>query len=865
MLPFQNPDLPLESRVSSFLSLLTVEEKVGQLMNAAPAVPRLGFPSYDWWNEGLHGVARAGLATVFPQAIGLAATWDAPLMFRVATAISTEARAKHHDALRQGRTGIYEGLTFWSPNINILRDPRWGRGMETYGEDPFLTGRLAVQFVRGMQGDDPRYLRVVATPKHFAVHSGPEGGRHGFDAVPTEHDLWDTYLPAFEAAVVEGGAWSVMCAYNRLGGSPACGDRRLLQEILREGWGFPGYVVSDCDAVDDIRAGHRLTADSAEAAAMGLRAGTDLNCGRAYASLPDAVRRGLVSERDVDTSLARLLRARFRLGMFDPPARVPYAATPITENDSPAHRALALEAARKSVVLLRNEGGALPLRRDLRAIAVIGPSADDEDVLLGNYNGVPREPVTPLAGIRRKVAGGRADERTRGRADSTGATQVLFAQGSDWAAATPVLRAVPASALVLTGAYFATHDFTGEPVATRVDSVLDFTWWEASPLPGVPADSFSVRWTGMLVAPVTGRYALGLRGLGEAKLVLDDSTLVQFSDRHVVLTESKAVDLVAGQPRRIRVEYADRRAYASIQLVWAMPRAGLQAEAVAAAARADAVVMVLGLSPRLEGEELPVQVPGFDRGDRTDLDLPAEQDALLRAVVATGKPVVLVLLNGSALSIGWAAEHVGAIVEAWYPGQAAGDALADVLFGDANPGGRLPVTFYRSVDQLPPFSDYGMEGRTYRYFRGDVLFPFGYGLSYTRFRYRDLEAAPEIRAGDSLAVSVEVENAGAVEGDEVVQVYLSAAGAAAPAPIRWLAGFERITLRPGERRRVVFALAPRALSLVDGAGERAVAPGSYTISVGGKQPGFLGLADAATTEVLTTRVRVTGAPVVIPR
>jgi beta-glucosidase len=864
--------------VTSLLSLLTVEEKVGQLMSAAPSVPRLGILAYDWWNEGLHGVARAGLATVFPQAIGLAATWDASLMFRVATALSTEARAKHHDALRHGRTGIYEGLTFWSPNINILRDPRWGRGMETYGEDPFLTGRLAAQFVRGMQGDDLRYLRVVATPKHFAVHSGPEGGRHGFDAVATEHDLWDTYLPAFEAAVVEGGAWSVMCAYNRLGGSPACGDRRLLQEILRDGWGFPGYVVSDCDAVDDIRAGHRLTADSAEAAAMGLRAGTDLNCGRAYASLPDAVRRGLVGERDVDTSLARLLRARFRLGMFDPPARVPYAATPITANDSPAHRALALEAARKSVVLLRNEGGALPLRRDLRAIAVIGPSADDEDVLLGNYNGIPREPVTPLAGIRRKVA-------EIARASGAAPAEVLYAQGSDWAAATPVLRVVPSSALApeaagaapprsgahgLTGAYYATHDCSGPPVATRVDPALDFTWWEEPPLPGVPADSFSVRWTGMLVAPVTGRYALGLRGLGGATLVLDDSTVVQWSDRHVVLTESQDVDLVAGQPRRIRVEYVDRRAFASIQLVWAMPRAGLQAEAVAAAGRADAVVLVLGLSPRLEGEELPVRVPGFDRGDRTDLELPAEQDALLRAVVATGKPVVLVLLNGGALSVGWAAEHVPAIVEAWYPGQAAGEALADVLFGDANPGGRLPVTFYRSVDQLPPFADYGMEGRTYRYFRGEVLFPFGHGLSYTRFRYRDLRVAggasdAAVRAGDSLAVSVEVENAGAMEGDEVVQVYVSALDAPAVAPVRWLAGFERIALQPGERRRVTFTLAPRALSLVDGAGERAVAPGRYDISVGGKQPGFSGLADAATTEVLTTRVQVTGARAVIRR
>ncbi len=878
MLPFQDPDLPLESRVGDLTGRLTLDEKVAQLQNAAPAIARLGIPAYDWWNEGLHGVARAGLATVFPQAIGLAATWDTALMLRVATAIATEARAKHHDALRHGRQGIYEGLTFWSPNINIFRDPRWGRGMETYGEDPFLTARLAVAFVRGMQGNDPRYLRVVATPKHFAVHSGPEAGRHAFDAAVSEHDLWDTYLPAFEAAVVEGGAWSVMCAYNRLGGVPACGNRRLLQEVLRDGWRFPGYVVSDCDAVDDIRAGHRLTADSAEAAAMGLRAGTDLNCGRAYAALGEAVRRGLVSEGDVDASLARLLRARFRLGMFDPDGRVPYAATPLSENDSPAPRALALEAARKSIVLLTN-GGVLPLRRDVHTIAVIGPSADDEDILLGNYNGIPREPVTPLAGIRR-------------RAEALGA-RVVYAQGSDWAPSTPVLRPVPSSALRadsagqgapgLAAAYFPTHDFSGAPAVSRVDSALDFNWWEGAPAPGVPADSFSVRWTGTLLAPVSGRYALGLRGLGGAKLVLDDSTVVEWTDRHVVLTQWKDVDLVAGQPRRIRVEYFDRRAYASIQLVWGPPRPDLQSEAVRVAQSADAVVMVVGLSPRLEGEELPVRVPGFASGDRTDLEIPAQQDSLIRAVVATGKPVVVVLLNGSALAANWAAEHAGALVEAWYPGQAAGTAIAEVLFGDVSPAGRLPVTFYRSVDQLPPFTDYRMEGRTYRYFRGDVLFPFGHGLSFTRFRYRDLriaeraaasaasaaagdaEVTPEIRVGDSVQVSVQVENAGSVASDEVVQLYVSAVDGGATAPVRSLAGFQRIFLQAGERRPVSFTLAPRALSLVDDAGQRFVAPGTYEVSVGGKQPGFRGLADAATTEALTTRVRVAGARVAIPR
>ncbi|MEK7668954.1 MAG: glycoside hydrolase family 3 C-terminal domain-containing protein [Gemmatimonadota bacterium] len=866
--PFQDPDLPLETRLTSLVSLLTVDEKVGQLMNAAPAVERLGIPAYDWWNEALHGVARAGRATVFPQAIGLAATWDTTLMFRVATAISVEARAKHHESLRQGRHGIYEGLTFWSPNINIFRDPRWGRGMETYGEDPFLSGRQAVAFVRGIQGDDPRYLRAVATPKHYAVHSGPEPDRHRFDAVVGERDLRETYLPAFEAAVTEGGAWSVMCAYNRVDGAPACGSRRLLQEILREEWGFPGYVVSDCGAIDDIRDGHRLTRDSAEAAAMGLRAGTDLECGRAYRALGDAVRRGLITEQDLDVALRRLFRARFRLGMFDPPERVPFASIPYRENDSPAHRALAIEAARRSLVLLKNAGGLLPLRRDLRTLAVIGPNADDVDVLLGNYNGQPSAPVTPVEGIRR-AAGSRM--------------RVLSAQGSDWAVGMPVLRVVPHWALRvaadgqgaqgLAGAYYDNQEFTGAPVATRTDAALDFTWWEDAPVRGMRADSFSVRWSGALVPPVTGRYAVGLRAQGGVRLFLGDSLLLEWSDRHVVVTQWASVDLVAGVPRPIRVEYFDRRADASVQLVWSVPDPRLREEAVATAMGADAVVMVLGLSPRLEGEEMPVAVPGFSGGDRTDVALPAPQQELLEAVVATGKPVVLVLLNGSALGVTWAAEHVAAIVEAWYPGQAAGTAIADVLFGAANPAGRLPVTFYRSVEQVPPFTEYGMAGRTYRYFRGEPLFPFGHGLSYTRFRYRDLRIAgaptsgapPAVRAGDSVTVSVEVENAGAVLGEEVVQLYVTDLEASVPVPVRSLQGFVRIALQPGQRHRVAFTLAPRQLSLIDTAGRRVVEPGTFEIGVGGKQPGFRGVADAATTEVRTGRFEVVGAPFPVPR
>jgi beta-glucosidase len=845
-LPFLDATLATEARVRDLIGRMTLEEKASQLQHQSAAIPRLGIPAYDWWNEGLHGVARAGRATVFPQAIGLAATWDSALIHRVATVISDEARAKHHEAARQGRRGIYEGLTFWSPNLNIFRDPRWGRGMETYGEDPYLAGRLAVAFVRGMQGDDPHYLKTIATPKHYAVHSGPEPDRHRFDAVVSPSDLWGTYLPHFETAIVEGGAESVMCAYNRVFGDPACASRLLLQDVLRDRWRFAGYVVSDCWAISDFHSFHGVAADEVEAAAQALRAGTDLSCGPEYRSLVAAVERGLVTEAQVDTALARLLRARFRLGMFDPPDLVPWAraaeALPSAAAlvDDPRHRALAREAAVKSIVLLKNDG-LLPLRKDLRTIAVIGPNADDVDLLLGNYNGLPTAPVTPLQGIRDAVDPG---------------TTVLYARGSDVAPGMPTLTVVPAAALRdVRGAYHAGHGFPGAPVATRADPAIDFTWWDGAPAPGLPADSFSVRWTGTLVPPASGRYALGVRAFGGARLFLEDSLLVEFSDRHVVLTQWATVDLVAGDARALRVEYFDRRADALVQLVWAPPDPRPREDAVAAARRADVVVMMLGLSPRLEGEEMPVDVPGFAGGDRVTLGLPAPQDSLLRAVVATGTPVVLVLLNGSALAIPWAAEHVAAILEAWYPGQAAGEALADVLFGDVSPGGRLPITVYRSADDLPPFDDYRMRGRTYRYFTGEPLFPFGHGLSYTTFRYRELRVPSAARRGDTISVSVEVENTGGVTADEVVQLYVSRLEASAPVPIRSLQGFRRITLRAGERRRVAFTLTPRQLALVDEDGRYVVEPGRFTISVGGKQPGFRGRADAATTGVVEGGMR----------
>jgi beta-glucosidase len=819
---YKDPHQPLEKRVDDLLSRMTLEEKASQMLSASPAIERLGIPAYDWWNECLHGVARAGRATVFPEPIGMAATWDTGLLLRIATAISDEARAKHHEFVRRGKRGIYQGLTFWTPNINLFRDPRWGRGMETYGEDPYLTGRMAVQFIRGLQGDDPRYLKTVATAKHYAVHSGPESTRHTFDARVDEQDLRDTYLPQFQAAVKEGGAFSVMCAYNSVDGLPACANPRLLGNILREEWSFPGYVVSDCGAIGDIYQGHKAARNAAEGVAMAMRAGCDLDCGLEYENIVPAVRQGLLSEKDVDTAVRRLLTARFKLGMFDPPEMVPWARIPYSVNDSEPHHELALQAARESIVLLKNEHGALPLSKSLKTIAVIGPNADSVEVLLGNYNGEPSNPVTPLEGIRQKVLTG---------------TRVLYARGSDLAEGMPLFETVPASALFtsdgadrrsgLAAEYFNTSNFNGRayigkafvsqamrkaatipsnppPLFTRVDPQVNFDWRDGAPRPDMDDDNFGVRWTGYLSAPVSGKYQLGATGLNSYELYLDGKPLVQRDNVHERAYEWKTVDLEAGKLYPIRVDFHEVHGDADIRLVWALPHGSYEDEALKIARQADVVLMFLGLSPRLEGEEMRVPVEGFSGGDRVRLGIPRVQEQLLQRVSGVGKPVVLVLLNGSAVAVNWAREHVPAIVELWYPGQAGGTALADALFGDYNPSGRLPVTFYKSEDQLPAFDNYSMKGRTYRYFEGEPLYPFGYGLSYTAFSYRNLRLPREARAGGSVKVSVEVENSGKRAGDEVVQLYVKH-----PGVVRELQGFERVSLRPGEHKTVEFAWAPR--------------------------------------------------------
>ncbi len=806
---YLDPDLSAEARADNLVARMTLEEKVSQMLDIAPAIPRLGVPEYNWWNEALHGVARSGLATSFPQAIGFAATWDEDLVLRMATAISDEARAKHHDYERKGKRLRYQGLTIWSPNINIFRDPRWGRGQETYGEDPFLTGSMAVQFVHGLQGNDPKYFKTIATVKHFVVHSGPEPERHGFDAVVNERDFRETYTPAFHMGIQQGGAYSLMCAYNRVNGEAACGSKYLLEDILRKEWGFPGYIVSDCWALDDIHKNHKVTKTPVEAAALSLKSGTDLECGtNVYPFLVDAVKKGLVSEAQIDTAVKRLYTARFKLGMFDPVKRVKYAQIPYSVVDSESHKKLAREVARKSMVLLKNDGDVLPLKKDLGTLAVIGPNSDQWMVLLGNYNGVPSDVVTPLRGIREAVSP---------------QTKVLYARGSELADGFPMFETVPGDVLYaadgktpgLKVEYFDNGEMKGEALYSETMRAVDVNWRDAAPRAGMNEDDFGVRWSGVLKPRKTGLYRLGTIATMKFAFYLDGKELFrsnyhfhnELGDPRVEAAETP-VKLEAGKTYQIRLDAQETYGEALFQFVWSTPTSEkeLNKEALDAAAKADAVVMFLGLTPRLEGEEMKVEVEGFRGGDRTAIDLPRPQQALLEKVTKLRKPTVLVLLNGSALAVNWAHDNVPAILEAWYPGQA-GNAIADVLFGDYNPAGRLPVTFYQSVKDLPPFEEYAMKNRTYKYFKGQALFPFGHGLSYTRFAYRNLgTSAASVSPSGAVKVSVEVTNTGRREGEEVVQFYVSYPQSAVERPLKELVGFKRVALKPYEIKTVTIEL-----------------------------------------------------------
>ena len=716
--PFQDPDLPTDERVNDLVARLSIAEKSAQMLHEAPAIPRLGIPAYNWWNECVHGVARAGVATVFPQAIGLAAMWNSSRMHEVARAISDEARAKYHEYIRQGDHGMYKGLTFWAPNINIFRDPRWGRGHETYGECPHLTGELGVAFCRGLEGDDAKYVKVVATPKHYAVHSGPEGLRHSFNVVASPKDLRETYLPAFHACVTRGRAGSVMAAYNRTNGEPCSGSPTLLRGILREEWQFEGFVVSDCWAIKDFHEGHGVTRSWEESAALAVRAGCDLNCGCTYEHIPAAIEQGLLDEADVDVCIKRLFRARMRLGMFDPPERVPFASIPYEANDCQAHRALARAAARESIVLLKNDRGVLPLPKTISSIAVIGPNAHDPSILRANYFGIASKSVTPLEGIRAAVSP---------------RTKVWYTDGC-----------------ALLG--------------TKTD------------------------------------------GLG---------------------------------------------------------RAGNLSEAVSVAQRAEAVILCVGLSAEIEGEQGDAGNSEAG-GDKTGLGLTGLQNRLIEVVVGVGKPTVVVVLSGSPLDLTWADRHAGAILQAWYPGEEGGTALAEVIFGDHSPGGRLPVTFPRSVDDLPPFEEYSMRGRTYRYLDKEPLYPFGFGLSYTSFEYSDMTVSrPRMDSDESVEVSALVTNSGSRGGDEVVQLYVQDLESSCVVPHRELRGFERLALEAGESKRVRFLLVPRHLSLIDDRGNRVLEPGRFVVTIGGSQPDARSVALTGRVP-LRAEVEVVGSRVELP-
>jgi beta-glucosidase len=827
--PWFNPDLPTDQRVDALIAQMTLTEKASQMVNQARAIPRLGIPGYNWWSEALHGVARNGYATVFPEPVALAATFDPALIKQMGVAIGTEARVKYNIVGREtGEHGISQGLDFWSPNINIFRDPRWGRGQETYGEDPYLTGKMGSAFVEGMQGDDPRYFRVIATAKHYAVHSGPEAKRHAVDVTVSKHDQEDTYLPAFRELVTVAKVDSVMCAYNRINGQPACASDFLLGDQLKNKWGFSGYIVSDCDAIADIQRGHHYTQTYAQAAAASMKLGVDNDCAdfsvptvnsSDYDRYADVVKQGLIEQKVMDDSLRRLFTARIRLGLFDPPSRVPYAQVPDAELMSPLHRALALNLARESMVLLKNNG-VLPLKHGIRRIAVIGPLADQVDVLLGNYNGQPRNPVTALAGIRAAFPD----------------AQITFEPGTNFLRA---LEAVPSSMLTtpdgqpgLKGEYYKGADFAGAPVLARTDPNIAFDRDTSPVLPD--AGPLSVRWTGAFSMPETGTYSIGLDGQNsrlwiDGKLAVDSSAPRQRSARTVDMAFEK------GRKCEIKVEQTPARG-PMLKLVWSRVIDHPLERAVAAAKAADVVVALTGISSALEGEEMNVNVAGFSGGDRTSLDMPKDEEDLLKAVKATGKPLAVVLMNGSALSVNWAAKHADAIVDAWYPGEEGGNAIAQTLSGSNNPSGHLPVTFYTGIEQLPPFDSYDMKGRTYRYFTGKPLYPFGYGLSFTKFAYSGLRLPATLKAGDSLGVDVTVRNVGRRYGDAVPQAYLSFPNAPGT-PIRALRAFTRLHLMPGESRKVHFDFSPRDLSSVTEAGDRVVAAGRYTISVGEGQPG----------------------------
>ena len=827
---FQNPDLSIDERVDDLVSQLTLPEKISQMMNRAPAIERLGIPAYNWWNECLHGVARSPYpVTSFPQAIGMAATWNTEAVQQMADYASTEGRAIYHDSSRKGKAGAFLGLTYWSPNINIFRDPRWGRGQETYGEDPFLTSAIGSAFVHGLQGDDPTYLKASACAKHYAVHSGPEWNRHTYNAEVSDYDLWDTYLPAFRDLVVDAKVSGVMCAYNAFFGEPCCGSNILMTDILYKDWKFDGYVTSDCGGITDFHRNHKTHPDAASAAADAVLHGTDCECDHngTYQALAEAVEKGLITEEQINVSVKKLFKMRFRLGMFDPDDRVPYASIPVTALESDAHKAHALKMAQQSVVLLRNHNNLLPLdKKNIKKIAVVGPNADDRSVLLANYYGYPTKITTVLEGIREKAGND---------------IEVIYKKGvnlTDNLVFTPEWNGDVFSYNGEKGfmaEYFQNTDREGTPGLSRMEKRIDYQWGEAQDIDnGINTRLMSAIWKSVYTADKTGEVCFGLKADDWSELYIDGVKQESVSELY------SYYPLKAEQGKEYNIEIHYRQTYDNAEITFDIGTLEkTTSKSIADAVKdADIIIYAGGISAKIEGEEMPVVIDGFKKGDRTSIALPAVQSEMLKALNQTGKPVVFVLMAGSAIGLDWESKNIPAILNAWYGGQAGGQAVADVIFGDYNPAGRLPLTFYRSVDDLPDYEDYNMSNRTYRYFKGTAVYPFGYGLSFTEFQYDNLEVSP--MNNSQLKVTATLTNTGQRDGDEVVQLYLSNKRDYLT-PIRALKGFQRINLKAGESKTIEFTLTSKELSQVDLSGASTPMTGEVLISLGGGQPSDSGL------------------------
>lgn len=827
---FLNPAISFEERADDLVSRLTLEEKVSQMLNAAPAIPRLQIPAYDWWNETLHGVARTPFkTTVYPQAIAMAATFDKNSLFKMADYAALEGRAIYNKAVKLDRTNErYLGLTYWTPNINIFRDPRWGRGQETYGEDPYLTAVLGDYFVRGLQGDDPKYLKAAACAKHYAVHSGPESLRHTFDVDVTPYELWDTYLPAFKKLVTHSKVAGVMCAYNAFRTQPCCASDILMSDILRNQWQFTGYVTSDCWAIDDFFKNHKTHPDAESASADAVLHGTDIDCGTdAYKALVQAVKNGKISEKQIDISVKRLFMIRFRLGMFDPVSMVKYAQTPDSVLESREHQEHALKMARQSIVLLRNEKNILPLNKNLKKIVVLGPNADNAISILGNYNGTPSKLTTVLQGIKDKMGPN---------------TAVVYEKAVNFTSDTLLVYQNNINQYSFEGKqgfkaeYFNNEDLKGTPEAVRTESEINHFWQEGETvIKNIKANHFSARYTTNYTADKDGSITFEINADDGYRFLIDGKEVINAWKKN--RWGEKTFELITKKNTvyNVVLEYWQGEGKANVAVQTGNFEKTDFKKLIERHKDADTYIFAGGISPQLEGEEMPVNYPGFSGGDRTSILLPQVQTELLKSLQSSGKPVVFVMLTGSAIAIPWEAENIPAIVNAWYGGQAAGKAVADVLFGDYNPAGRLPVTFYKNDADLPSFQDYSMDNKTYRYFKGTPLYGFGYGLSYTTFKYDQLKVLPAIQKGKEVSVSIRITNTGKIEGEEVPQLYIINQDLGIKTPLKSLKGFERIPLKSKESKTITFKLLPEDLSYVTPEGILKPYNGKIKIAVGGCQ------------------------------